>query len=129
MVFEPSPVPVVIEYHIQTIIDTIVDYGLHPFHPNRIDGLFLRIDNMSQGPGARNSDRAESLFLYIIDHFLCCSCTLPGDFGIESALVVPQLRISSPIAGLERVAKVPSRHHLISNLHSRFIEAILRGQA
>ena len=65
--FNPTAIPVVIQHHIETCADTIVDDLLHAGHPLCIDfAIAVGMDI----PGARDAHRFEALCLHAVKYGL-----------------------------------------------------------
>ena len=124
VVFEPSAVPVVVEHHIETVVDAIVDHFLDASHPFAVNLVGRGIADMSESPGARDSDALEAEALDVVDECLGGLRALPGGLGLESALVVQEVCTFPCCHSLERVAEVPARSHFVNHIGSLAIEAL-----
>ena len=68
--FKPTAVPMVIDNHIETIGNTIVDYFFYARHPSLVNGHFDLICEMTHYPCNRKTHALETLFLDFINDFL-----------------------------------------------------------
>ena len=124
VVLQPAAVPMVVDDDIESGVDTVVDDLLDTAHPRRIDGHRRLVSNMSHHPRTGDAHAVEAIRLDGIKDLLRGLGRLPRRFGGYTGDGCEIVVIAS---GLQRVAEVPSRSHIVCHLRGGEIHRLHAG--
>ena len=77
VVLQPTAVPVVVQHHVEAVVDAVVHHLLHAFHPVGVDGVVGGVADVAAHPRHGNAHGAEALRLDEVDDLLRGAGVLP----------------------------------------------------